>query len=150
MDRQEKLLHQLFQTVRMISKGLNTILEPYGLYSSEWAIITTLNESGPLTQGTLSNYLSIEPPAVSRSLAKLEKKGLIIRISGADKREKKVSLSNEALIQYPQWLEVSRQHRHAVLADLPDEKHVELELLLKSICQSAQQYEQPHVGTQII
>lgn len=144
MTKQEKLLHQLFQTVRMISKGLNAILEPYGLYSSEWAIITTLKESGPLTQGSLSNYLSIEPPAVSRSLVKLENKGYITRISGADKREKRVSLSEEALAQYPQWLEVSMQHRHAVLADLPDETQAELELWLKSIYQSAQQYVKPH------
>jgi len=144
MTKQEKLLHQLFQTVRMISKGLNAILEPYGLYSSEWAIITTLKESGPLTQGALSNYLSIEPPAVSRSLVKLEKKGFITRIVGADKREKMVSLSEEALAQYSQWLEVSRQHRHAVLADLPDEKQAELELWLKSIYQSAQKYVKPH------
>ena len=144
MTKQEKLLHQLFQTVRMISKGLNAILEPYGLYSSEWAIITTLKESGPLTQGSLSNYLSIEPPAVSRSLVKLEKKGFIKRISGTDKREKRVSLSEEALAQYPQWLEVSRQHRHAVLADLPEETQAELELWLKSIYQSAQQYVKPH------
>jgi len=144
MTKQEKLLHQLFQTVRMISKGLNAILEPYGLYSSEWAIITTLKKSGPLTQGSLSNYLSIEPPAVSRSLVKLEKKGFITRISGSDKREKRVSLSEEALTQYPQWLEVSRQHRHAVLADLPAETQAELELWLKSIYQSAQQYVKPH------
>ena len=141
MDEQEKLLHQLFQTVRMISKGLNTILEPYGLYSSEWAIITTLKKLGPVTQGTLSNYLNIEPPAISRSLVKLEKKGLITRISGADKREKNVSLSKEALAQYPQWLEVSKQHRQAVLTDLSDEKQAELELLLGSIYQSAQQYQ---------
>lgn len=144
MDQHEKLLHQLFQTVRMIFKGLNATLEPYGLYSSEWTIITTLKESGPLTQGALSNYLSIEPPAVSRSLVKLEKKRLITRIPGEDKREKKVSLSEEALTQYSQWLEVSRQHRHAVLADLSDEKQTELVLLLGSICQSARQYEQTH------
>jgi len=141
MDEQEKLLHQLFQTVRMISKGLNTILEPYGLYSSEWAIITTLKKLGHVTQGTLSNYLNIEPPAVSRSLVKLEKKGLITRISGTDKREKNVSLSKEALAQYPQWLEVSSQHRQAVLAALSAEKQAELELLLKLICKNAHQYE---------
>ena len=144
MDKHEKLLHQLFQTVRMISKGLNAILEPYGLYSSEWTIITTLKESGPLTQGVLSNYLSIEPPAVSRSLVKLEKKGLITRISGADKREKRVSLSEEALVLYPHLLEASRQHRRAVLADLSDEKQAELELLLNSIYRNAQQHEKLH------
>ena len=141
MDESETLLHQLFQTARIISKGLNKSLEPYGLYSSEWSIITTLMERGPMTQGALASYLSIEPPAVSRSLAKLENKGLITRNSGTDKREKNVFLSDEALIQYPQWLEISGQHRHAVLANLTDEKLTELTILLKTIFQSAQQYE---------
>lgn len=141
MDKQESLLHQLFQTVRIINKGLNKSLEPYGLYSSEWSIITTLKETGPLAQGALSNYLSIEPPAVSRSLANLEKKGLITRIPGTDKREKKVFLSDEALKIYPKWLEVSGYHRQAILANLTDEKQTELTVLLKTIYQSAQKYE---------
>lgn len=141
MDKQESLLHQLFQTVRVITKGLNKSLEPYGLYSSEWSIITTLKETGPLAQGALSNYLSIEPPAVSRSLANLEKKGLITRIAGADKREKKVFLSAEALRLYPKWLEISGYHRQALLANLTDEKQNELTTLLKTIYQNAQQYD---------
>jgi DNA-binding MarR family transcriptional regulator len=128
--------------VRIISKGLNRSLEPYGLYSSEWSIITTLKEVGPMTQEALANYLTIEPPAVSRSLAKLEKKGLIARKSGTDKREKNVCLSNEALKQYPQWLKISGYHRHAILADLTDEKLTELTILLQTIYRSAQQYKQ--------
>ncbi|MBP2660850.1 MAG: transcriptional regulator, MarR family, partial [Firmicutes bacterium] len=64
MENSELLLHQLFQTVRIIAKGLNKSLEPHGIYGSEWSIITTLNEKGSMTQGALANYLNIEPPAV--------------------------------------------------------------------------------------
>lgn len=141
MDNSEILLHQLFQTIRIISKGLNHHLEPYGLYSSEWSIITTLKKSGPMTQGALASYLNIEPPAVSRSLVKLEKKGLITRMSGMDKREKNVCLSAAALKQYPKWLEISGLHRQAILADLTVEQRKELTYLLKTIHRSAQQYE---------
>lgn len=141
MDKSEILLHQLFQTIRIISKGLNKSLEPYGLYSSEWSIITTLKEAGPMTQGALASYLNIEPPAVSRSLVKLEEKGLITRTSGIDKREKNVCLSVAALRQYPKWLEVSGQHRQAILSDLTEEKVNELTLLLKNVYHSAQHYE---------
>lgn len=141
MDKSEILLHQLFQTVRIISKGLNKSLEPYGLFSSEWSIITTLKEAGPMTQGALASYLNIEPPAVSRSLVKLEKKGLIKRMSGIDKREKNVCLSADALRQYPKWLEVSGLHRQAVLTDLTEEKINELTVLLKNVYRSAQLYD---------
>jgi MarR family transcriptional regulator for hemolysin len=138
MEQSEKLLHQLFQTVRIISKGLNKSLEPYGLYSSEWSIITTLKETGSMTQGALANYLNIEPPAVSRSVAKLERKGLIIRNTGTDKREKSVFLTKEALKQYSKWLEISGYHRKAVLANLSNEKQAELIVSLKTIFESAE------------
>jgi DNA-binding MarR family transcriptional regulator len=141
MDNAEKLLHQLFQTVRIIAKGLNKSLEPHGLHSSEWSIITTLKETGLITQGALANYLNIEPPAVSRSIATLERKGLVARIPGTDKREKNVRLSDEALNQYPLWQKISGQHRQAILADLSDEKLTELTHLLKTIYKSAQQFE---------
>lgn len=141
MDTAESLLHQLFQTVRVISKGLNYCLEPYGLYSSEWSIITTLKQTGPITQGTLASYLNIGAPAVSRSLVKLEMKGFITRTPGMDKREKNVCLSAAALQQYPKWLEISGLHRQVILANLSEEERKELSRLLKTIHQSAQQYE---------
>jgi MarR family transcriptional regulator for hemolysin len=141
MENSELLLHQLFQTVRIISKGLNKSLESNGIYSSEWSIITTLNEMGSMTQGALASYLNIEPPAVSKSLVKLEQKGLIMRIAGTDKREKKVTLSEEAVEQYLMWKEIVGHHRKAILNNLSEEKQKELTLLLKTIFQNAQQYE---------
>lgn len=141
MEKPEILLHQLFQTVRIVGKGLNKSLEPYGIYSSEWSIITTLNEKGSMTQGALASYLNIEPPAVSKSLVKLERKGLIMRLSGMDKREKKVTLSQEAVKQYLTWKEIVGQHRKAILQHLSEEEQRHLTMLLKTIFQDAQQYE---------
>lgn len=142
MENSEILLHQLFQTVRIISKGLNKSLEPHGIYSSEWSIITTLNEKGSMTQGALASYLNIEPPAVSKSLVKLEKKGLVMRISGDDKREKTVTLTPKAVEQYLVWREIVGQHRNAILTNLSEEKQKEVRNLLKTIFQNAQHYEQ--------
>jgi len=141
MKNSELLLHQLFQTVRIISKGLNKDLEPRGIYSSEWSIITTLNEKGSMTQGTLASYLNIEPPAVSKSLVKLEQKGLVMRIPGDDKREKKVTLTEKAVEQYLTWGEIVGHHRNAILTNLSEEKQKEVTMLLKVIFQNAQQYE---------
>ena len=141
MEGSELLLHQLFQTVRIISKGLNKNLESHGIYSSEWSIITTLKEKKSMTQGALASYLNIEPPAVSKSLVKLEQKGLIMRIPGDDKREKKVILTEKAEEQYLTWSQIVGHHRNAILANLSEEKQKEVTTLLKTIFQSAQQYE---------
>ena len=141
IETSELLLHQIFQTVRIISKGLNKNLESHGIYSSEWSIITTLQEKGSMTQGSLANYLNIEPPAVSKSLVKLEKKGLIIRIPGDDKREKKVVLTEEANKQYLLWSKIVGHHRNTILNQLSEKQQQEMTLLLKTIFENAQQYE---------
>lgn len=140
MDKQELLLHQLFQTVRVLTKGVNLVFEPYQLYSSEWSLLTTLKQSGPITQSDLATYLHIEPPAVSRTLATLEKKGLIVRTPGQDKRKKKVSLSAAALAHYDEWLETSRRHRESVLSGLSDDQQSELHTALTSIFRQAQAF----------
>ena len=42
MKLAEEVMHQLYQTTRSISKGLNPRIEPLGLYSSEWSMIVAL------------------------------------------------------------------------------------------------------------
>lgn len=140
MDKQEQLLHQFFQTVRVITKGLNITFTPYQLHSSEWSLITTLKQTGPITQKDLANYLNIEPPAVSKTLSVLEKKGFIDRTTGIDKREKNVTLSNKSLTLYSEWLEVSNKHRQALLGNLSEEQQAELLTSLKIIFQHAHQF----------
>lgn len=141
MKNSELLLHQLFQTVRIISKGVNKRLESHGIYHSEWSIIVTLYERGSMTQGALAVYLNIEPPAVSKSLVKLEQKGFIIRIAGDDRREKKVTLTEKAVEQYSTWSEIIGQHRNSILTNLSEENQQQLTMLLQIIFQNAQQYE---------
>lgn len=140
MNNQELLLHQLFQTVRAVTKGVNLTFENYNLHSSEWAIITTLKQAGTLTQGDLANYLNIEPPAVSRTLVVLINKGLIDRITGDDKREKLVSLSRKALALYPVLLEISQNHRQSMLTGLSEKQQIDLENSLKTIFYNAQHF----------
>lgn len=95
-----------------------------------------------MTQGALACYLNIEPPAVSKSLVKLEQKKLIVRITGHDKREKKVALTAEAVAQYQTWEKMVGHHRQAILSDLSETQQREMTMLLKTIFQNAQRYDQ--------
>jgi len=128
-----KRIHLLFQTTRAISQGVNQTLAKYGLYSSEWSIIVAIKVTGPISQIALANYLNIEPPAISRTLKKLEKKGFVERNSANDRREKKVFLTEKALSQYIIWEEAIDNHRHSILIDLSEEKQREIDVLLTSI-----------------
>lgn len=128
-----KVIHLMYQTTRAISQGVNQALAEFGLYSSEWSIIVALKETGSISQIALATYLNIEPAAISKTVVKLEEKGIVERKSGNDKREKKVFLTETAITQYKVWEKAIDQHRQAILRDLPEEKQQELYLMLKSI-----------------
>ena len=92
IELSDRVIHQLYQTTRAMTKSLNQLLEAYGLFSSEWTVINSIKLHGEMTQSALADYLNIEPAAISKSLSKLEKKGFIERRTGEDKREKYVFL----------------------------------------------------------
>ena len=136
----DKLIHLLYQTTRAISQGVNQMLVDYGLHSSEWSIIVTVKEIGPISQIALANYLNVEPAAISKSVVRLEEKKFVERKSGKDKREKKVFLTDKALSQYSIWEKVIDKHRQFILADLSEEKQNELYIMLQSIYSNSQKY----------
>ncbi len=141
MNNSDILLHTLLQTTRVIAKGVNQLLEPWGLFSSEWSIIRALKLNGPQTQRALAAFLHIEPPAVTRSLARLEQKGLIDRNEGMDRRTKKVSLSERAVLLYPEWEKLVGKHRSALLDDLSGDRQDDLRNLLANIRENALKFE---------
>lgn len=135
-----KLIHLLYQTTRAISQGVNQVLDDYGLYSSEWSIIVAINETGPVSQIALANYLNIEPAAISKTVVKLEEKGFVERKPGNDKREKTVYLTEQAQKQFAIWEKAIDQHRQAILADLPQAKQHDLYVMLDSIYSNSQKF----------
>lgn len=45
-----RLIHQINQCARLITKKANERLEPFGLYSSQWSILYCLKTIRPMTQ----------------------------------------------------------------------------------------------------
>ena len=142
----DRLVHVLHQSVRSIGSGLNFILEPHGIYSSEWSIITTLYQKKDISQKELANYLCIEPAAISKTVVKLEKKGYIDRKEGLDKREKIVFLTSLALENYPTWQSLVAKHRQALLENTTQIEQQTLYDLLTKIYKNAEHYTQVFKG----
>ncbi|MBD0407242.1 MarR family transcriptional regulator [Bacillus sp. 1021] len=95
-----RLIHQINQCARLITKKANERLEPFGLYSSQWSILYCLKTIGPMTQKEIWSYLNVEAPTVTRTIKRLEENGWIQREQGEDKREKLVVLTKEAELKY--------------------------------------------------
>lgn len=121
MNKTHDLFHSIQQLARQFTKELNIALEPFDIYSSEWAILFVLKENGPLAQKEIAEYLSIEAPPVTRTVKKLVEKNYVLQVKGEDRRTNKVFLTDLALQEYAKWEEVVLQANNELLAQLPAE-----------------------------
>ncbi|WP_276836497.1 MarR family winged helix-turn-helix transcriptional regulator [Megasphaera stantonii] len=114
----DALIRQLHVTVRAFTKGVNEVMKPLGLYSSEWAVLNFVANHDSFPQSDIAAALEIEGAAISKTLSKMEQKGLIARTSSQDKREKRISLTEKGRELYPLAAQAAGNHRSAVLAGL--------------------------------
>ncbi|APB83865.1 MarR family transcriptional regulator [Bacillus amyloliquefaciens] len=115
-----RLIHQINQCARLITKKANERLEPFGLYSSQWSILYCLKTIGPMTQKDIWSYLNVEAPTVTRTIKRLEENGWIQREQGEDKREKLVVLTKEAELKYNSINQEMLKFEEDMLADFQD------------------------------
>ncbi|ASB54951.1 MarR family winged helix-turn-helix transcriptional regulator [Bacillus velezensis] len=115
-----RLIHQINQSARLITKKANERLEPFGLYSSQWSILYCLKTIGPMTQKEIWSYLNVEAPTVTRTIKRLEENGWIQREQGEDKREKLVVLTKEAELKYDSINQEMLKFEEDMLADFQD------------------------------
>ena len=114
----DSLIHHLYLTMRAFTKGVNEALKPLNLYSSEWTVLNFVAKHDSFPQSDIAAALEIEGAAISKTLSKMEQKGLIVRTSSQDKREKRISLTEKGRELYPLAAQAAGSHRSAVLACL--------------------------------
>ena len=114
--------HKVNQLARMFMKQFNEDLENSGLYSAQWAFALRLYEQGSSTQKELSEYLVIEPPTVTRTLARMEEAGWVIREEGTDRRERKIRLSPAAYEKFAIWQQTSDKLEKIAMTNVDKEE----------------------------
>lgn len=114
----DALIHHMYLVMRAFTKGVNEALKPLNLYSSEWTVLNFVANHDSFPQSDIAAALEIEGAAISKTLSKMEQKGLIVRTSSQDKREKRISLTEKGRELYPLAAQAAGNHRSAVLAGL--------------------------------
>jgi len=88
------LPYHLVVSADLISRSLSKIYSKYGLTAPEWRIIAHLQASEGLTPSDIGYLSNMEKARVSRALALMSKKGLIVRtVDDSDKRVSHIVLS---------------------------------------------------------
>ena len=129
----EYVLHQVFQVVRAFSKTLNNEIYRSGIYSAEWTVPTTVYKGKIQQQSDLIQYLALEPGAISRTLTKMEQKGLIRRSYRENERGKFIELTEKGL-QLRQALEEQvNAHRQRVLQGISVAERQQLKKVMSAL-----------------
>lgn len=116
--------HRINILGRMLSKKLQKRISNTGITSSQWPIIARFLYCNELTQREICEQLSIEAPAISKTLYNMEAAGWVKRVVDAngDKREKKVALTDKAREYLPIWLKSISDLETQALNGIADEE----------------------------
>jgi DNA-binding MarR family transcriptional regulator len=86
MNRTERVGQLLFVASQAAQTLATERLDPLGLSPRAWGVLSTLAESGPLTQIELATALSIDRTAMVYLLDELEEQALVERVRNANDR----------------------------------------------------------------
>lgn len=114
--------HNVNQLARSFTKKLNEKLSPLGLYSSQWGVVVYLHKKKQCTQIELCKYLGVEAPTITRTLARMEETGWVIRTEGKDKRERHIELTEKSYEMFPKWYEVATSIELEAINNVSDEE----------------------------
>ncbi|MCU1413927.1 MAG: transcriptional regulator, MarR family [Microbacteriaceae bacterium] len=76
---------------------MESILRPYGLGSTQWFVLYELVNTGPTMQRDLAQRLHLERATLSGVVATLVRKGLVAQATGADQRQRQLTITDSGL-----------------------------------------------------
>ena len=95
------------RAARALSRSFERSLRPYGIRIGQFSALTALMLKGPMTIGTLADFLGVERTTLTRNLALIEANGWVAVHPGTDARSRivKVTSAGRAAIAaaFPAW-----------------------------------------------
>ncbi|CUU49812.1 MULTISPECIES: MarR family winged helix-turn-helix transcriptional regulator [Clostridium] len=87
------LFQRFFSLHRPLISKLNELLGEHDLSYSLWQVILYLKNNQPSSLVDIANYYNIEKPSITRRVQRLEERLIVKTISGKDRREKIIELT---------------------------------------------------------
>jgi DNA-binding MarR family transcriptional regulator len=113
LTRTAELASSMRVSVMRLSRRLRVERADHGLTLTQISVLATLDRHGPLTPRELARHERVQPPSMTRTLAALEERSLIVRTPHAsDGRQHLISLAAPAAA----LLREDRRRRDAWLA----------------------------------
>ncbi|MPY66313.1 MarR family transcriptional regulator [Deinococcus sp. SDU3-2] len=124
------------RTNQTLQAALDAFFARHDLTPSAFDVLATLRRSAPpegLTLGDLGTLMAVTPPAVTKRVDGLERRGWVARLPDPrDRRTIRAALTPEGRAAVDALLEAHVTHEEALLRNLtPDERATLRELLLR-------------------
>ncbi len=115
---------------RPVASNLDKVLGGFDLTLSQWKVIDFVEKSGACTLVAISRHFSTEKPSVTRMINCLEEKQLVEKLSGKDRREKRIQLTGLGREVYAACRHTLDEVELHLVRGIPDE---EQRILLRSL-----------------
>jgi DNA-binding MarR family transcriptional regulator len=106
------------RAARALSRSYERKLRPHGIRIGQFSALTALMLRGPLTVGTLADFLGVERTTLTRNLALIEAKRWVAIHPGKDARSRvvEVTAAGRARVAeaFPAWREAQAAAREAM------------------------------------
>jgi len=99
----------LRRATRAVTQLYDEALRPAGIRATQLALLTVLRDRSPVNIVELSEILGVDRTTLTRNLGPLERDGLLVIETGADRRTREVSITGDGgarlAIALPLWRE---------------------------------------------
>jgi DNA-binding MarR family transcriptional regulator len=122
-EKDEPLGFLIHEVANAISQGYSRVMAPLGLTRPQVRVLVWVDHSPGITQTELCELIGTSPMALTGLLDRMEAKNLVKREENpADRRAKRIFLTDGALALKPEMEKIAADFRQAVRAGLdPDE-----------------------------
>lgn len=141
MKEQSRLVDSFnFHLIRVhnhVRRTFEERLQQHGVSVAQFSVLMAVYKGGCISSADVVRFIGVDRAAVSRTVEKLERMGLLARepLEG-DMRVSVLNVTEKARTVLPELEAVSRQLNEAVLAGLSQEERTQLMLFMRKISAS--------------
>ena len=106
------------KATRILGEHFDEALRPHGLKGTQFSLLVAVSLTEGPTVGRLAEVLAADRTTLTRTLAPLERDGLIESRPGSDKRERRLQLTREGERRLQAATEDWERAQQAILAEL--------------------------------
>lgn len=147
LPRRESLGYQVNHLARLLAQALAAQIAPFGVVPGQFAQLLALFEQDGMTQRELCDRVRIEQPTMANTLQRMQRDGLIRRVTdAADRRRAHVLLTEHARSMEPDLVAAARAVNAVATEGLSDDDVADFMRITATLINNLEEAAGQHAG----